>query len=217
MRAGGRCGRRAEVAARGHRRQGAEAGHDSALRRAPGSGTGADFSFTCVCTMAGCSTWRICGKRPSGQKPTATSYITLLEAAHLIHRLPPFGYGKEILRGRYKVYLADAAIAPSVLLKGKSLLEDATAMGAAVETAFLRTTYLHALLPAKRGLLLLARETGARGRHHRRGGGPVGALRGEVSASNDRLGGLKGDGGVLLSARCSGWAMRLPRSPKILA
>jgi predicted AAA+ superfamily ATPase len=39
------------------------------------------------------------------------------------------------------VYLADAAIAPSVLLKGKSLLEDATAMGAAVETAFFKHVF----------------------------------------------------------------------------
>ncbi len=70
------------------------------------------------------------------KKPTANNFIALLESTHLIHRLPPFGYGKEILRARYKVYLADAAIAPSVLLKGKSLLEDASALGVAVETAF---------------------------------------------------------------------------------
>jgi hypothetical protein len=55
--------------------------------------------------------------------------------------LPPFGYGKEILRGRWKVYLVDAAIAPSVLLKGKSLLEDPAAMGAAVETAFFKHVF----------------------------------------------------------------------------
>lgn len=81
------------------------------------------------------------GKNLQVKKPTATNYIALLEAAHLIHRLPPFGYGKEILRGRSKVYLADAAIAPSVLLKGKSLLEDAAAMGAAVETAFFKHVF----------------------------------------------------------------------------
>ncbi len=81
------------------------------------------------------------GKNLQVKKPTATSYINLLEAAHLIHRLPPFGYGKEILRGRYKVYLADAAIAPSVLLKGKSLLDDAAALGAAVETAFFKHVF----------------------------------------------------------------------------
>jgi hypothetical protein len=55
--------------------------------------------------------------------------------------LPPFGYGKEILRARYKVYLADAAISPSVLLKGKSLLEDSTALGQAVETAFFKHVF----------------------------------------------------------------------------
>lgn len=42
---------------------------------------------------------------------------------------------------RYKVYLADAAIAPSVMLKGKSLLEDAAALGAAVETAFFKHVF----------------------------------------------------------------------------
>ncbi len=81
------------------------------------------------------------GKNLQVKKPTAINYITLLEAAHLIHRLPPFGYGKEILRGRSKVYLADAAIAPSVLLKGKSMLEDSVAMGAAVETAFFKHVF----------------------------------------------------------------------------
>ena len=70
------------------------------------------------------------------KKATANNFIALLESTHLIHRLPPFGYGKEVLRARYKVYLADAAIAPSVMLKGKSLLEDAPALGVAVETAF---------------------------------------------------------------------------------
>lgn len=72
------------------------------------------------------------------KKPTANNFLSLLENTHLIHRLAPFGYGKEILRARYKVYLADAAIAPSVMLKGKSLLEDAAALGVAVETAFFK-------------------------------------------------------------------------------
>ncbi len=72
------------------------------------------------------------------KKPTANNFIALLENAHLIRRLAPFGYGKEILRAHYKVYLADAAIAPSVMLKGKLLLEDAAALGVAVETAFFK-------------------------------------------------------------------------------
>jgi uncharacterized protein len=69
------------------------------------------------------------------KRPTAQNFIELLEATHLIYRLPPFGYGKDVLRGRFKVYLADAAIGPAVMLKGKTLLEDATALGVATETA----------------------------------------------------------------------------------
>lgn len=69
------------------------------------------------------------------KRPTAQSFIELLEATHLIYRLPPFGYGKEVLRARYKVYLVDAAIAPAVMLKGKSVLEDPAALGIATETA----------------------------------------------------------------------------------
>jgi len=68
-------------------------------------------------------------------KSTADNFLNLLEAAHLIHRLRPFGYGKEVLRGKYKVFLADAAIAPSVLLRGRAMLEDAGEMGRSVETA----------------------------------------------------------------------------------
>jgi hypothetical protein len=74
-------------------------------------------------------------------KPTVGNFVSLLEAAHLIYRLLPFGYGKQVLRGRPKIYLADAAIAPSVFLKGKSLLEDSDALGRAVETAFFKHVF----------------------------------------------------------------------------
>lgn len=53
----------------------------------------------------------------------------------------PSENGKQVLRARPKVYLADAAIAPSVLLRGKSLLEDPDALGRAVETAFFKHVY----------------------------------------------------------------------------
>lgn len=75
------------------------------------------------------------------KKPTANNFIALLESAHLIHRLRPFGYGKEVLRARHKIYLADAAIAPSVMLKGKALLEDSAALGVAAETAVFNHLY----------------------------------------------------------------------------
>jgi uncharacterized protein len=72
------------------------------------------------------------------KRPTAQHFIELLEATHLIFRLPPFGYGKDVLRARFKVYLADAAIAPAVMLRGKTLLEDPAALGVATETAVLK-------------------------------------------------------------------------------
>jgi uncharacterized protein len=75
------------------------------------------------------------------KRPTAQHFIELLEATHLIYRLPPFGYGKDVLRGRFKIYLADAAIAPAVMLKGKSILEDPAALGVATETAVLKHLY----------------------------------------------------------------------------
>jgi uncharacterized protein len=75
------------------------------------------------------------------KRPTVANFIDLLEASHLIHRLMPFGYGKEILRGRPRIYLADAAISPSVLLKGKGLLEDSASLGRAVATAFFKHVF----------------------------------------------------------------------------
>ncbi len=76
-------------------------------------------------------------------KQTVERYIRLCEASHLVYLLRPFGYGKEVLRGRPKLYLADAAIAGSVLLKGRSLLEDDTALGLTVETAFFKHVFAH--------------------------------------------------------------------------
>ena len=75
------------------------------------------------------------------KRPTVSSFIELLQATHLIYRLLPFGYGKQVLRARPKIYLADAAIAPSVLLKGKSLLEDPEGLARAVETAFFKHVF----------------------------------------------------------------------------
>ncbi|MDX1982144.1 MAG: ATP-binding protein [Bryobacteraceae bacterium] len=71
----------------------------------------------------------------SVSRPTAQSFIELLEATHLIYRLQRYGYGKEVLRGRCKVYLADAAIAPAVMLRGKNVLDNPDEMGVAIETA----------------------------------------------------------------------------------
>jgi predicted AAA+ superfamily ATPase len=71
-------------------------------------------------------------------KPTVLRYIELLTHTHLIHKLSPFGYGKEVLRGRPKIYLADPAIAPATMLRGDTLHQDETLLGLAVETAFVK-------------------------------------------------------------------------------
>lgn len=75
------------------------------------------------------------------KRPTVQRFLELLEATHLIYRLQPFGYGKEILRGKYKVYLADAAIAGAVMLKGKSLLDNPKELGNAIEVAVFKHLY----------------------------------------------------------------------------
>jgi predicted AAA+ superfamily ATPase len=71
-------------------------------------------------------------------KQAATRFLDLFESTHLIYRLKPFGYGKEVLRGRDKIYLADAAIAGAVRLLGRRLLERPDRLGVAVETAFFK-------------------------------------------------------------------------------
>jgi predicted AAA+ superfamily ATPase len=68
-------------------------------------------------------------------KPTVQNFIDLFESTYLIYSILPFGYGKEVLRGKNKLYLGDPAIAPAVMMKGKTILEDACALSQCVETA----------------------------------------------------------------------------------
>lgn len=74
-------------------------------------------------------------------KQTVVNFLDLFEATHLVYRLKPYGYGKEVLRGRDKVYLADAALPGAVTLQGRKLLERPERLGAAVETAFFKHVY----------------------------------------------------------------------------
>lgn len=74
-------------------------------------------------------------------KQTVVNFLDLFEATHLIYRLKPYGYGKEVLRGRDKVYLADAALPGAVTLQGRKLLERPERLGAAVETAFFKHVF----------------------------------------------------------------------------
>jgi uncharacterized protein len=74
-------------------------------------------------------------------KQSALNFLDLFESTHLIYRLKPHGYGKEVLRGRDKIYLADAALPGAVLLLGRRLLEKPERLGAAVETAFFKHVF----------------------------------------------------------------------------
>ncbi len=74
-------------------------------------------------------------------KQTVVNFLDLFEATHLVYRLKPYGYGKEVLRGRDKVYLADAALPGAVTLQGRKLLERSDRLGAAVETAFFKHVF----------------------------------------------------------------------------
>lgn len=80
----------------------------------------------------------LCGQLEGVNRQTALNFLELFEAAHLITRLKPFGYGKEVLRGRDKVYLADAALPGAMMLLGQQLLTQPERLGAAVETAFFK-------------------------------------------------------------------------------
>ena len=80
----------------------------------------------------------LCGQLEGVNRQTALNFLDLFESAHLITRLKPFGYGKEVLRGRDKVYLADAALPGAMLLLGQQLLTQPERLGAAVETAFFK-------------------------------------------------------------------------------
>lgn len=75
-------------------------------------------------------------------RPTVLHYVQVLEAAHLIRRVPPIGYGKEVLRGRHKLYLADPGLAPAMLLRGIGLLSDEPRLGVAVESAVLKHLWM---------------------------------------------------------------------------
>lgn len=76
-------------------------------------------------------------------KQTVQSFVDLFELTHLVYRLLPFGYGKEVLRGKNKIYLSDPAIAPAVLIKGKTIIENPSALGQCVETAVVGHLWSH--------------------------------------------------------------------------
>lgn len=68
-------------------------------------------------------------------RPTVQNYIQYLESANLIYISTPVDkMGKKILKGRPKIYIADAAIRNAVLMQ-EDLLTNTTEMGIMAETA----------------------------------------------------------------------------------
>lgn len=80
----------------------------------------------------------ICRQLEGINRQSLLNFLALFEAAHLVYRLKPFGYGKEVLRGRDKAYLADGALPGAMLLLGRNLLTQPERLGAAVETSFFK-------------------------------------------------------------------------------
>lgn len=76
-------------------------------------------------------------------KSTVQNFVDLFESTHLIYKLLPFGYGKEVLRGKNKIYLSDPAIAPAVLMKGKTVIENPIALSQCVETSVISHLWTH--------------------------------------------------------------------------
>lgn len=74
-------------------------------------------------------------------RASVENYLSLLEGTHLIYRLRQYGYGKEVLRGQWKVYMADPALPGSMLLYGRRLLEKPIQLGEAVEAAFFKHVF----------------------------------------------------------------------------
>lgn len=76
-------------------------------------------------------------------KQTVQNFVDLFESTHLIYRLLPFGYGKEVLRGKNKIYLSDPAMASAVLIRGRTVLENPLTLGQCVETAVMGHLWSH--------------------------------------------------------------------------
>lgn len=69
------------------------------------------------------------------KRPTVSAYLELLTALHLVTPLSAQTDSNDVQRERRHLYLADAAMASAMLMKGNTLLEDADALAVATETA----------------------------------------------------------------------------------
>lgn len=80
-----------------------------------------------------------CARELGVNAQTVNNHLDLLEQAHLVYRLNPYGMGgKQILKPRQKVHLVDAAIRNAILMRSEQVLQDPAEMGMIVESTVLR-------------------------------------------------------------------------------
>jgi uncharacterized protein len=96
------------------------------------------FLYLCLHDGGTMDVTKIASELEGISRSGVTNFLELFEQTHLVYRLKPYGYGKEVLRGKSKYYLADPALSGSVLLLGKRLLLRPDKLGAAVEAAFFK-------------------------------------------------------------------------------
>lgn len=74
-------------------------------------------------------------------RTTINGFLDLMEKAHVIHRLKPYSGGANRSKSQNKIYLADPAIAGSMLMRGESAINDASTVEAALEAMIFK--HLH--------------------------------------------------------------------------
>lgn len=93
------------------------------------------FLYLCMNSSNIINITTMCKELDNMNKATLTSYIQFLKEANLIYISDPVGVdGKGILKGRSKIYVADAAIRNAVLML-EDVIADPNEMGIMVETA----------------------------------------------------------------------------------
>ncbi len=83
-------------------------------------------------------------------RQTVAHYLSLLEQSNLVYISNPVEVGgKKILKGKPKVYIADAALRNAVLLLNENVLSDPNEMGTIVETAVFKhvVSFYYPVLP----------------------------------------------------------------------
>lgn len=93
------------------------------------------FIYLCLCSSNIVSVDAISKEIGNISRTTVEDYIRYLESANLIYRSNPIDLsGKKVLKSRSKIYIADAAIRNSILMKN-NILADSEEMGIMAETA----------------------------------------------------------------------------------